>query len=564
MRKVNKVNKVYRILAYIILIPVLGFIVWFALVNYNIIESPYEDKVELITLSQSEVRLKKKNTYQLSVTTVPTKARNSIVLYSSSNPKVATVNELSGFITALDNGTTTITATLKTDKRIKAECDVIVSENDVMITRIDLNTKSINLQVGNTYPITYKLVPKEATLHSIAYYSSDTSVATVNNAGVVEGVSEGRAIISITDKVTGIKTSLNVTVYEEGTTKTDNNEKENVNDPKSISISPKVISLNVGASRKLEVTILPDKTNKNVTWRSLDTDVATVDSTGKVVGKKSGSTKIIATTVNGLDAYTEVTVNDDVINVNKITVEPTNMTLSVGDKRAFSYKITPDNATNQGVMISSSDDEIISIKDNNIIGLKPGTATVTITTVDGDYNATIKVTVTAAKNIVRETDVTLSTTRVNLTVGGTHEVVATIKPSNATYKDLTWKSSNTNVATVDNGLIVGTGSGKAEITVSTHNKITKKIVVNVSKTEITSITLDKSDERIKLNETLSLVKTIIPDSASSQTVSWDSSNTSVATVDSNGLVKGVGIGKAIITVRTNNGKTASCMVEVTK
>ena len=564
MKKVNKVNKVYRAIAYIILIGIVGFIVWFALVNYNVIDNPYEEKIEFITLSQTEVRLKRKNTYQISATPVPMVVRNSVVTFKSSNPKVATVNEMSGFITALSNGTTTITATLKSNKNITAECNVIVSDNDITINKIDLNTKSINLEVDKTYPITYKLLPKEATLYSMAYYSSDEKVITVDNSGKVTGISSGRAIITITDKVTGIKETINVTVYDKNKVPTDNNESTNGKEPKSISVSPKIVSLNIGASRKLEVKITPDNTNKSVTWRSVNTDIATVNSEGKVVGKKSGTTKIIATTVNGLEDYVDVQVVENVINVNKITVEPTSITLSVGEKKEFSYKIYPENATNQGVMIESNDDEIITIKDNYVIGSKAGEAEITITTVDGEYKGKIKVVVNSVKKEVTETDLTLSTNKVNLAIGGSYEVTARVSPSNATYKEVTWTSGNTNVATVDNGLIVGTGSGKTEIIVTTHNKkISKKIVVNVSKTEITGITLDKSDEKIKVNETLSLVKTITPDSAASQNVSRDSSNTNVATVDNNGLVKGKSVGKAIITVRTNNGKTASCMVEVT-
>jgi uncharacterized protein YjdB len=89
-------------------------------------------------------------------------------------------------------------------------------------------------------------------------------------------------------------------------------------------------------------------------------------------------------------------------------------------------------------------------------------------------------------------------------------------------------------------------------------------VVNVSKVEIKEITLDKSNEVMKVGETLSLIKTVNPTSASNQTVYWDSSNTSVAIVNSNGVIKAVGVGRATITVRTSNGKVASCLIEVTK
>ena len=557
------IRKVIRFISGLAIFAIVCFVVWFALVNYNVIDNPYETKAELISLSQSEIRLKRKNTYQLSASLVPSNVRNGIVTYTSSNPKVATVNEASGFVYALENGTTTITATLKSNKNITADCTVIVSDNDVTINKIELNTKTININVGGTYPITYKLTPRNATLHSIEYYSSDDSIVKVDNSGKVEGLKEGRAIVTVSDKITGIKETIDVNVSDKNQVIDDNNTEVSVNTPKSISINPKMISLNIGGSRKLEVTITPDKTNKKVTWRSLNSDVATVSSDGLVVGKKEGSTKIIATTVNGLDAYVNVDVVDNIVNVKKIEVSPTSMNLNVGDKKEFDYTITPDNATNQGVMISSSDDNVVSISDNNVVAIGQGSADVTITTVDGDYSATIKVTVGGNKNIVNETGLTVSPTTLNLSVGASYEINAKITPNNATYKTLSWSSSNENIATVNNGLIVGVSKGKTEIIVSTTNKkITKKITVNVTDIDITNITLDKSSESIKVGETLSLIKTITPSNASNQNVSWDSSNTNVATVDSNGLVTGKNAGKTTITVRTSNGKMASCMVEV--
>ena len=351
------IRKIIRFITGIILLLIVGAVIWFALVNYNVIDNPYEKKVELISLSQSEIRLKRKNTFQLTASLIPQKVRNGIIKYTSSNPRVATVNESSGFITAINNGTTVITATLVKDSSIKAECNVIVSDNDIAINKIELNTKSINIMVGESYPITYKLSPRNATLHSITYYSSDDNIAMVDMTGKVEGKKVGKVIITVTDKITGNKANLNVNVHDKN--KLDG---ESISAPKNISVSPSLVSLNIGGSRKINVTITPDKTNKNITWRSLNTDVATVSSDGVIVGKKEGTTKIIASTVNGLDAYVNVEVVDKIVNVSKIIVEPTSMEINVGEKREFNYVISPVNATNQGVMISSSNDEVDGTK----------------------------------------------------------------------------------------------------------------------------------------------------------------------------------------------------------
>ena len=558
------IRKLIRWLMVLCLLIVTGFVVWFALVNYNVIDNPYEEKVKLISLSQSEIRLKRKNTYQLTASIIPSKVRNGTITYTSSNPSVATVNEKSGFIKAIENGTTVITATLDSNKEIKAECNVIVSDTDVGVNRIEINTKKINLTIGESYPITYKLSPRNATLHSIEYVVSDDNIIKVSNIGKVIALSKGRAIVTVIDKISGVKASVEVEVYNKNEI-VENNDSKTVKEPKSISLLPKSISLNIGASRKIEVSINPTNANPKVTWRSLNTDIATVNSDGVVIGRSEGTTKIVGTTVNGLDDYIDVTVGADVINVNGITVLPTSMELKVGETKEFSYDISPLDATDQGVMISSSDDNIIRISNNKVTALKEGTTDINFKTVDGGYKATIKVKVSSRTKIVNEKDLTVKPSSINIPVGGSFEVEAKISPVDATYKELNWKSNDPNVATVNNGLIVGVSPGKTEIVVSTINKkITKRIVVNVSKVEIKEITLDKSNEVMKVGETLSLIKTVNPTSASNQTVYWDSSNTSVAIVNSSGVIKAVGIGKVTITVRTSNGKVASCLIEVTK
>ncbi len=558
------IRKLIRWLMVLCLLIVTGFVVWFALVNYNVIDNPYEEKVKLISLSQSEIRLKRKNTYQLTASIIPSKVRNGTITYTSSNPSVATVNEKSGFIKAIENGTTVITATLDSNKEIKAECNVIVSDTDVGVNRIEINTKKINLTIGESYPITYKLSPRNATLHSIEYVVSDDNIIKVSNIGKVIALSKGRAIVTVIDKISGVKASVEVEVYNKNEI-VENNDSKTVKEPKSISLLPKSISLNIGASRKIEVSINPTNANPKVTWRSLNTDIATVNSDGIVIGRSEGTTKIVGTTVNGLDDYIDVTVGTDVINVKGITVLPTSMELKVGETKEFSYDISPLDATDQGVMISSSDDNIIRISNNKVTALKEGTTDINFKTVDGGYKATIKVKVLSRTKIVNEKDLTVKPSSINIPVGGSFEVEAKISPVDATYKELNWKSNDPNVATVNNGLIVGVSPGKTEIVVSTINKkITKRIVVNVSKVEIKEITLDKSNEVMKVGETLSLIKTVNPTSASNQTVYWDSSNTSVAIVNSNGVIKAVGVGRATITVRTSNGKVASCLIEVTK
>ena len=169
--------------------------------------------------------------------------------------------------------------------------------------------------------------------------------------------------------------------------------------------------------------------------------------------------------------------------------------------------------------------------------------------------------------IVGVSGITLNKTALNLTIGASESLVATISPSNATNKDVEWTSSNTNVATVDTtGKVKAISTGSAIITVKTKDgaKIaTCNVTVKNSVIPITGVTLNKTALNLVTGASESLVATISPSNATNKDVEWTSSNTNVATVDTTGKVTGVSSGSATITVKTKDGaKVATCNVTV--
>ena len=210
-----KVVRIFlRIIAYLMLIGFIGFVVLFALVNLNIIDNPYEKKPDMVSLSQSEIRLKRNSTFQLTAKAYPDNTRNRKIKYTSDKPEIASVNEVTGYVEAHKNGAATITASLDMYKDIKAECVVIVSDNNVEINSITVNPKNINIQEGKKYQIRFKMSPAEATLHDIEYYTSDPEVAEVDSLGVITGKKEGQAFITVSDKVSGVTDEALVKVYK--------------------------------------------------------------------------------------------------------------------------------------------------------------------------------------------------------------------------------------------------------------------------------------------------------------------------------------------------------------
>ena len=186
-----------------------------------------------------------------------------------------------------------------------------------------------------------------------------------------------------------------------------------------------------------------------------------------------------------------------------------------------------------------------------------------MTTEDGNKTATCSITVKT--KVYPVTSVSLSKSSATLTEGESLSLTATVNPSNATNKNVSWKSSNTSVATVSNGKVTAVKAGSATITVTTEDgskTATCSITVNAKVYPVTSVSLSKSSATLTEGEFLTLTATINPSNATNKNVSWKSSNTSVAIV-SNGEVTALKAGSAIITVTTEDGgKTATCTVTV--
>ena len=165
--------------------------------------------VNNIVINRSSLTLDVGDTYILSATITPTNATNQTVTWSSSNTKVATVSN-SGKVTAKGEGTTIITAKAggKTDT-----VKVIVNEEYISVTRVELNRASLSLDVGDAYTLRATITPTNATNQTVTWSSSNTKVATVSSSGKVTAKNEGTA--TITAKVNGKIDTVRVTVNEE-------------------------------------------------------------------------------------------------------------------------------------------------------------------------------------------------------------------------------------------------------------------------------------------------------------------------------------------------------------
>jgi len=253
--------------------------------------------------------------------------------------------------------------------------------------------------------------------------------------------------------------------------------------------------------------------------------------------------------------------------VTYVSLNKTNSTMNVGDNDTLSATIAPTDATNQAVTWKSSNTAVATVDlSGRVVGVSAGTAVITVTTVDGSQTATCAVTVSTP--IISVTGVRLNKSSSVISVGANDTLSAAITPTDATNQAVTWKSSNTAVATVDlNGKVVGVSTGTTVITATTvdgRKTATCAVTVSTRIISVTGVSLNKGSSVIKVGANDTLSAAITPTNATNKAVTWKSSNTAVATADLNGKVIGVSAGIAVITVTTVDGKkTATCTVTVT-
>lgn len=324
-----------------------------------------------------------------------------------------------------------------------------------------------------------------------------------------------------------------------------------------------------GPAVNLTATVAPaNASNKNITWISSNTGVATVSNNGTVTAISAGTTTIIVSTQDGgKTAVCTITISSPVTGV---SLNLKSLALTLGKTATLIATVQPASATRKAVTWHSDNQEVATVDNNGrVIAVSEGTAKITVTTLENSKTVSCTVTVTSAiPAYALVTAVSLSQTAFNLTLYEAPVfLIRTISPSNATNKNVEWISDNPAVATVDteNGLVTAEGGGSATIIVSTQDGgWTAACTVVVTALPLT-VNLNLNNLRLPVGGTSNLIAAIQPANAANKAVTWDSSNKAVATVDNNGFVTAVSTGTTTITVTTVEARRrASCIVTVSQ
>ena len=365
------------------------------------------------------------------------------------------------------NTALTVNGTVDT---LQADANVTVSGNghinektgsgqiSVSVAGVSLDKTEIVLVEGSSEKLTATVEPANATNKGVTWSSDHEAIATVDQNGAVTARRGGQATITVTT-ADGSKTAT-CTVRV----------KIQIGEPvQSVGLNKTELALEVGKTGTLEAKVEPsDATNKNVTWSSSNPEVATVDN-GVVTAVSAGEAIITVTTEDGAKTATcKVTVNaPQTVPVTGVTLDKAELTLEEGSTGTLTATVAPQNATNNTVTWSSSNPEFVTVANGTVTAVSAGTATITVTTADGNHKATCTVTVIPKTVQVSGIQVQGSA---SVYVGGSTKLTATVTPTNATNQKVTWSSNNESVATVGtDGTVTAVSAGTATITVTTED-----------------------------------------------------------------------------------------------
>lgn len=334
------------------------------------------------------------------------------------------------------------------------------------------------------------------------------------------------------------------------------------------------IYLKENETHQLTFEVLPQNAkDKSVTFTSDNENVATVDNMGNVKAVAEGYAYItIRTNDGGFTDRVLVNVTKPApvqVKVTKVDITNSSIYIGEGDKAVLNVKITPENATNKTINFESRYPDVATVDQNGVItAIKPGYTWIYATSVDGPYDYVyVNVKKSSTPSIVKVTDIVVPQQNIEMNEGDVKDINATVVPTNATDKTLTYTSSKTYVATVDSyGRITSKSAGDTVITISSKDGVSKNVYVTVKRVEksveVTNVFVDSSYIYLNAGETKKIGARVYPYNATDQSLNYTSSNPDAVTVDENGYITGIAKGYSYITVRANNGKYATIYVSV--
>lgn len=486
--------------------------------------SPSGDEPEKIVAEPSELVLGVGEEVQLGWRLVPDTAE-AMLRFSSSAYKIVSVDD-EGVITARRTGSAQIT--IETDNGLDCEIDVTVKSAPKKIS--SFVAESTELAVGERAATRFSFNAGAA--GSVAYRSSDTSVATVDDDGVITAIAPGEAKITITS-YNGISRSGVIRVNE---------------GPKYILLSDEELTLAVGDSHRLSYE-LNEGAKGEISFASSDESIVSVSASGSLHALKGGVAVITASAGNGVSASCTVTVTSA---PESVILSAPRDELGVGEEMQLDVRMEPAGATGK-LKFASSSSKCISVNSSGVVTAKrSGSASIRVET-DGGLSAIISLTVKKAPK-----SISLSTEKSALKVGESTQLSVSLPSGSAGGYVLT--SSDESRLHIDaSGLATALAPGEVTVTATAYNGVKKSGVISII-ADVHQLVLSAQSVSIGAGDSWTLTYQF--NEGASGKVSFASSDESIAAVSQKGEIRALKAGVAVITAETENGVKASCVVTV--
>ncbi|MBQ3209997.1 MAG: Ig-like domain-containing protein, partial [Oscillospiraceae bacterium] len=496
-------------------------------------------KVKKINITGAEL-IKVKEETTLTATVLPSTAENRTIEWSSDKPSVATVDK-NGVVKGESTGTAIITATAKDGSGVSKGYMVYVQNTYTPYIYADRQT----LYVGDTVSVELR--------HATFKNFTDVNWTFSRNDDEVEASGSGTKISVKAKKAGGVGISVKYDSNEGNGTITNGIYLTILSEdqkPAPVPVTGIEISgpdaVLAGDTIPLTAAVTPEYADDtSVTWTSSDDTTATVDGNGVVTGVKAGTVTITATANGGanVSATHSVTVEEIAVSIDGEN------SVYIGKSTTLIATVTPEGLTDRSVRWSSKEEDIATVDPatGEVTGVAVGKVTITATSnADPDKSATHEIEVKA----ILVTEIQISGDSAVL-VGSTIDLDAAITPDDASDKTLTWSSSRPDIATVDEkGVVKGVNAGTVKITATSNADPTKSASKEIT---VTAPSLTVSGPRtVAVGNTITLTAKVSPDEVTDKTVTWTSSDSTIATVDKNGVVRGVKTGEVVRIKATSN------------
>ncbi len=468
--------------------------------------------------------------------TAPSDCNRTSLSYVSDNTAVATVSA-TGQVTGVKAGTATITVTGEAETgKTPASATKTITVSNVSVSGVSVSPTTKTLAIGESFTLTATVAPSNATNKGVTFTSSNTSVATVDSTtGSVAALAAGTTTITVTTTDGSKTASCTVTVSEKKV--------------ESISISPNTLSLKIDASYQLSATVLPaNASNKNYTWSSSDETVATVSSTGSVTARKLGSANIYATATDGSDVRgtCAVTVTDS-----SVTPTPVNDTATI--------TVNDSETSGQEWSMSASDFEADGITLQSVSSTK----------LFGTGENSIRFSANKSSGSLTLNFDSILISGVILHVSQYSSETANIKvvtSANSTGETIAYNGSGN---TIEYTTFAEDNDESTSLTISSGSKnrfyLSQIELITGAAEPIFPTAVSISNAELGVGQSTTLTPVFTPAKTNQKQLTWSSSNTGVATVDSVGKVTAKAAGTATITVRalTSSGAYVSDTATIT-